>query len=297
MQGYRGKLNGWSAVSTGKNIRDVRALPLVNDNVPPFHLHSHFVKTYARSLRLAADSSHDAVTVDDLSSAEGGVQGAIWLLLHLHDVSLGFDFDTRLDQFLLQESAAVLVKGLQNQIASLDKSDLRAVTFKDACKLNRDIPRADDDDALRALLQVENFVASDDVLFSGNIKHVRPPPDRNHDLIGGDRLVLKLDGVRIYKACFRLYHLNTSFLENEALIDAVQAGDFLVLIGDETLPGRVSDLGVPSKPSRIFEPSPVLRSVHHELLRHASDVHARAPEAHGAIVGESHLRAILGRNA
>ena len=89
-------------------------------------------------------------------------------------------------------------------------------------------------------------------------------------------------------------------------VDAVEAGDLLVLVGDEARPVEALALEVPAVGGGVVHVVRVVGAVHHELLGDAAHVDAGAAEAAEAAVGrvaapghlgERHLGAVGGGDA
>ena len=84
-------------------------------------------------------------------------------------------------------------------------------------------------------------------------------------------------------------------VHEDALVDAVEAVDLAILVGEQPLPveGRLGD--VPAEVGSVLEFVAHVRGVGEQLLRDAADVHAGTAEAAG--LGDRDARAEIGGDA
>jgi hypothetical protein len=78
-------------------------------------------------------------------------------------------------------------------------------------------------------------------------------------------------------------------------VDAVQAGDFLVLGGDQSFPIMHRRHAAPAEAGSIPRPGTVFGRLHHHFFRHAADINASA--APMLRLGDRDARAVARRDA
>jgi hypothetical protein len=94
--------------------------------------------------------------------------------------------------------------------------------------------------------------------------------------------------------CTTTVNLDPGLLQ-DALVDAVEARDFLVLVGEQRLPVEARLADRPAVGGSDMEILAPVRGVGKELLRDAADVDAGAAEAIG--LGDRDARAVARRDA
>src|SRR5690606_34649134 len=152
---------------------------------------------------------------------------------------------------------------------------------------------ADDRDAARALLELEETVRRDAVLGAGKIRHVRVAARRNQN-VGGRIARAGVVGhlVRSREAPLARDHLDVPALEIAA-IDVVQTSDVRVAASLELPPVVAGRANIEAVIAGVPDRARKLRRVPHHLLRHAADVYARASKARR--LEQDHLDAVIGR--
>ena len=123
--------------------------------------------------------------------------------------------------------------------------------------------------------------------------------DGDDDALGGDGAAADVEGVGAGEGGAGLVLGDAGGFEH-ADVDAVEAEDFLVLLGDEGGPvvaeaaGFVGG-GVPAEAGGVHGVPGVFAGLHHDLLRHAADVDAGAAPVRG--LGDADAGAVPGGDA
>ena len=192
--------------------------------------------------------------------------------------------------------AQLLVEAAQDLGAAIEERGVDAEAVEDAGKLDRDVAAADDQDGFRQGLEMERLVGGDGVACARNIGHDRVPARGDQNGARGDFAVAGLHGqrMRVGQLGAGLHDGDAGTLETGA-IEALEAGVFRVLVGDQRRPIEARRRDAPAEARRILEVVAEAAGIDEELLRHATPDHASAAEA--ILLGNRHLGAVASSDA
>src|SRR5665213_4492897 len=100
---------------------------------------------------------------------------------------------------------------------------------------------------------------------------------QDQNIFGREALVAHLDRMRIDNPCAASEDLYAG-IDQQILIDSVEASDLGVLVGDQFVPVEAAIAKRPTKTRGIMECFAEFGSVHEDLLRDAADVDASAAQ-------------------
>ena len=121
-----------------------------------------------------------------------------------------------------------------------------------------------------------------------------PTAGGDQDSLGGEAVAVDLHRVPVEQPRPALDDAHPGVLE-QSPIDAVEAFDFPILVGDQRRPIEGRGRHRPAKTGGIFGRCRKGRGVDHQFLRHTSQVDAGAAEIRG--LGHRHPRTVAGRHA
>ena len=126
------------------------------------------------------------------------------------------------------------------------------------------------------------------MLAARDFRHVRPAAGSDQDMFGAVALAFDFDGMCIDQLRMRLQQGHAA-VHQDAAIDAVQALNLAILVGDQGLPVEGRAVDGPAVALRLADVLSVVRTVDQQLLRHTADVDAGAAQV--AALGDGHFRA------
>jgi len=186
------------------------------------------------------------------------------------------------------------VEAPQQPGAAVGECRRHAEPVEDRGELDGDVAAADDQRAARQFLQEEGLVRGDREFLAGNVGQLRPGSRRNKDVFCRMDSSIQGNGVRIQNNCAAPKNRNPR-IDQDALVDAVQARDLAVLVRQQLAPveDRLGD--APAEIGGVLQFVAEVRRVGEEFLRDAADVDAGAAEA--ARLRDRDARAERGRDA
>ncbi len=197
----------------------------------------------------------------------------------------------RFKQLLGQRVAQVLVEAAQDLLAAVEQRGLGAEAVEDAGELHGDVAAADDHDRGRQRVEVEGLVGGDGVAGAGQVRHDGAAAGGDQDGLGRDRAVARLDAHRV--AVDQLgagrEQLDARALQ-VGLVDAGDALDLLVLVGDQGRPVEGGRAQAPAEAFGVLELVAEAAGVDQQLLGDAAAHHAGAAVAE--FLGDRHLGAV-----
>jgi hypothetical protein len=128
-----------------------------------------------RGVRPIAQSRQSTVRV--AAGRVGERERAVGVLVDARDLALALNLHALRHHLLVEHAHHLGVKRAQERLVANVERRLRAETAKNAGELDRDVAGADDGDASRALIQLEEAVRRNAVLSAGHVAgHVGAPP-------------------------------------------------------------------------------------------------------------------------
>jgi len=127
---------------------------------------------------------------------------------------------------------------------------------------------------------MERLVGGDGVLEARQRRLVRPAAGGDEDMACGDGLAIDGNGVRIGELRAAADDRDSRFRQ-DVFVDAVEARDLPVLVGEQRRPVEAWLTDDPAVGRGDLEVFPPMRGVGEELLRNAADVDAGAAETVG----------------
>ena len=273
VDGHRRQLHAVGDVADRPDVLDIGAgISVDDDGTRLAKFHADAFEPHILGIRDATDGQHDLVDGQRLAAGKQHVQPALRVLAHPFGNRVAEDPDSLFLHRLVQSPAKVHVEPAEDLLAAIDQRGLHAQPMEDVGELDGDVASALDHDRLRQLLEIEGLVGEDAVLMAGERRMRRRPAARgDQDLVGADDAVLcnQINGMRIDQHGTRVEGLAAHALDI-ALVDRLQPGDLLVLVGNQRRPVEACLGHPPAIAGRIGEMFGKLRGIDIELLRHAA---------------------------
>src|SRR5690606_31011659 len=149
-----------------------------------------------------------------------------------------------------------LVETAQELIAPVGQAGSAAETMEDAGELYGDIAATHDEAALGQLLEVEHLIGADDVFPARELWNERPAAGGKQDAFGREGLLAHRNGMGIHQ---RGSTVDQGYPggRQQVMVDAVEPGDFGVLVIQQTLPGKARFWEIPAVAAGIDRKSVV----------------------------------------
>src|SRR5690606_9634079 len=208
---------------------------------------------------------------------ERGSEAAVSLAFDAGDVGIELQVHALLAQLVAQMLTHRAVKAAQEQIAAIQQRSPCAQAMEDRGELHGDIAAADHQYTLGQLLEEEGLVGADGVLATGNVRNLRPAAGGDENALGPVALAIDLDGMAIDDARMAFEQADAT-VGQQIAVDAVEALDLAVLVGDQRRPVEVRFAQRPAETCGLLEVLGEMRTVHQQFLRYAADVDAGAAQ-------------------
>ncbi|MPL84493.1 hypothetical protein SDC9_30458 [bioreactor metagenome] len=288
----RGQGDAVGDVAHGIDRGHVRLRPVVDRHgAVRGERHPRLGQTQPRGVRHPAGGVKHGIEGLAAAVAAGDHKARRGLLDALHDKP-GVDRDAARRHLLDDQVAAFGVEAAQQRRA-VPQRHPGAQPLEDAGEFAGDIAAADDQDALRQRLHLEDLVRGHHVLAAVEFGH-------EGGAAGGDQNVLGADHLAICKAHLMGRGDGGALIEDgdagarlAAAIDRLEPVELGIEPGAEAGPVEGAELGLPAIGARLFHRRRHRGGKDHQLLRHAAADHAGA--AHPVFLGQRHLRAMLAR--
>ncbi|MCY1425896.1 hypothetical protein D9M71_417020 [compost metagenome] len=183
------------------------------------------------------------------------------------------------------------VEAAQEQVAAIQQGGLRAQTMEDRGEFHGDVAAADHQHAARQLFEEECLVGADRMFLAGDVRNLRPAAGGDEDVGGAEALAIDLYRVRIANARMAFQQGHPA-VHQQIAVDAVEALDFAVLVGDQGRPVERRLVDAPAEAGGLLEVLVEMRPIDQQLLRHAAHVHAGAAQV--TALRHRHFRAESG---
>ena len=115
------------------------------------------------------------------------------------------------------------------------------------------------------------------MLDAWNLRLLRPAAGGQEDVSGAEHLAVDLNPVPIQQARVA-FQQGDPAVDQQGAVNAVQALDFTVLVGDQGGPVEARLCQLPAKVSRLGKGAAEVGAVHQQFFRHAADIHAGAAQ-------------------
>ncbi|CPJ49308.1 Uncharacterised protein [Bordetella pertussis] len=241
-----------------------------------------------------AGGVEDAIGFEHRAVGQRDRQHAIGALVDAFDVGIEAQVQAFLDQFVAQVLAHAAVEAAQEQFAPVDLHGLRAQAIENGGEFHRDVAAAHHQHPARQLGQEEGVVGRDGVFLARDVGHERPAAGGHQDVLRAVALPVDFDGVRVDDAGVAFVQRDAA-VDQQVAVDAVQAFDFAVLVGDQRGPVELRAARVPAEAGRLLEVFVEMRAVDQQLLGHAAHVDAGAAQV--AAFRHRHAGPVAGREA
>ena len=152
--------------------------------------------------------------------------------------------------------------------------------MEDGREFDRDVAATDYQRAPGQALEVERLVRGDRELAARDVGLLRPGAGGDENVFCGKGFAVNLDFILSADESLAAENGDTGVHQN-SLVDAVQAIDLAVLVGEELRPIEARLGGAPAKIGRVLQVGAEMCRVGKELFRDAADVDAGAAEAAG----------------
>ena len=190
--------------------------------------------------------------------------------------------------------AHFVVEAAQDLLAAIELRHLGAEAVEDRRELARDVAAADDDEATREALEVEDFVRADRAFATAHVGWHRPAAGGDDDALGRVAHAADLDLMRADDARASAQDRDPG-ADEQLAVDAVQARDLLGAVGLQRRPVEGRPGNAPAEAVRFLEALGVVGGEAVELLRDAAEVDAGAAER--GVFGDGDTRAAHGGHA
>jgi hypothetical protein len=127
---------------------------------------------------------------------------------------------------------------------------------------------------------MEGFIRGDRQVGAGNVRLLRPGARRDEDVLRRVTLAVDGDGMRAENDRAPAQDGGAG-VDQGTFVDAIQAVDLAVLVGEQPRPVERRLCDIPAEVSRFLQVFADVRCVGKQLLRDAADVDAGAAEAPG----------------
>ena len=115
------------------------------------------------------------------------------------------------------------------------------------------------------------------MLTPWNLRDLRPAAGGDHDVLGGEALTVDLNLVRIDQARMPFVQGHTA-VDQQIAVDAIEAVDLAVFVGDQGRPIEVRFTQRPAKTAGLLEILGKVRAVNQQFFRHAAHIYACATQ-------------------
>ncbi|MNX52158.1 hypothetical protein D3C86_828340 [compost metagenome] len=179
------------------------------------------------------------------------------------------------------------VKAAQEQFAAIQQRGLGTQAMEDPGELDRNVATAHHQHPLGQLFEEERLVGTDGMLVPRNLRNLRPAAGSDQDVFGAKALAIDLDLMRVddLRVTFMQGHAT---VDQQVAINAIEAIDLAVLVGDQRRPVELRLIQAPAKTGSLLEVFGEVRTVDQQFFRHAADVHTGPAQV--AAFGHGHFR-------
>ncbi len=186
----------------------------------------------------------------------------------------------------------LFVVAAQDAVGTVDHRHLATERLENARELERDVPAADDHQALGLFVEKEHLVRGDAMLDAGKVGHRRARPGGDEDDLGGKLPAAgELDAVRARDGRPLAKHLDLVVFERLA-VKSLEPIDIGVDEIAQSWPVEALALDGPAEVARMLQLLGEHRTVDEHLLGHASANDAGPADA--VFLGHGDLRAVAG---
>ena len=126
------------------------------------------------------------------------------------------------------------------------------------------------------------------MLAPWNLRDLRPAAGGDQDVLGSEALTVNLHLMGIDQACMPFMQGHAT-VDQQVTIDAVEAVDLAILVGDQGRPIKVRLAQGPAKATGLLKIFGKMRAVHQQLLWYTADVHTGTTQV--AALRHGHLGA------
>ncbi|MNL57146.1 hypothetical protein D3C87_1806860 [compost metagenome] len=118
--------------------------------------------------------------------------------------------------------------------------------MEDPGELDRNVATAHHQHPLGQLFEEERLVGTDRVFVPRNLWNLRPAAGSNQNVLGGEALAVELDRIRVNDLGVTFMQGHTA-IDQQVAIDAIQAIDLAILVGDQRRPIKLRLIQSPAK--------------------------------------------------
>ncbi|MCY1174121.1 hypothetical protein D9M73_143100 [compost metagenome] len=221
--------------------------------------------------RPAAGGIEHTIGLEHPAILERRHQAAVRLALDAGDVAVELQVHALPAQFVAQVLAHAAVEAAQEQVAAIQQGGLRTKAMEDRGEFHGDVAAADHQHAAWQLFEEERLVGADRVFLAGDVRNLRPAAGGDEDVGGAEALAIDLHRVRVANArvAFQQGH---PAVHQQIAVDAVEALDFAVLVGDQLAPVELGIFQRPAKACGLLEVVGEMRAVDQQFFWHTADV-------------------------
>src|SRR5450830_726853 len=162
-------------------------------------------------------------------------------------------------------------------LAAINQRHLAAQTIEYRGQLHRDIAAAQHHAALGQGVQMEEIIGDDAQLLANNLRYSGAPAGGHQNVRGAVALAVDADRMGIFYRGIALHQIDLGAIEDVA-VNAIEAGDFTILAGDQRLPVEAMLACGPAEACSIREILVEMRTVRHQFFRNAADIDTGATQ-------------------
>ncbi len=178
------------------------------------------------------------------------------------------------------------IEAAQEQVATVQQRGVGPQALEDARELDGNVATAHHQHPTWQAFEVEGFVGGDRQFLARDVRDLRPATGRDEDVLRGVALAFHLHFIGAGQACVALQQGDAA-VDQQVAVDAVEALDLAVLVGNQGAPVEVPFFQGPTVTCGLLQFIRDMRAVHQQFFRHAADVDAGATQV--AAFGHCHF--------
>ena len=251
-QRYRCEFHAAGDIAQGENTGFCCAVFRVYDDGTEFiDLNVHVFQAQSFEVRLAASGVQYGVGFD--GSAVGQLQ-----LEPAGAPGDGFDIDLKaqvhpgLGNLAGGMGTDIRIEAPQEQWAAVQLGNAGAEAIENTGELHGDVATADDDQPLRELLQVEDLIGTQCQIAAGERRDMGPATGGYQDFSSAEATLANRHRVSVDDTAAPVDHVGLHTLQ-QPIVDAIQAGNFLLLVIAQGGPVESRFFAVPAVVTRVAE--------------------------------------------
>ena len=157
------------------------------------------------------------------------------------------------------------IEAAQEQVTAVQQRGIGAQALEDASELDGDVAATDHQYTTRQFFEVERLVGGDRQLLARNIRHLWPAASGDENVSGAVALAFDFDFVGTGDTGMPLQQGHAA-VDQQVAVDAVEALDLTVLVGDQGAPVEMPFLQRPAKTGGLLQLVGHMGAIHQQFL-------------------------------